>query len=280
MPAANAATVHRVVEAISAELRQRLASGSILFVIVVADVFVGGWSFSALVALVTVLMSYEWAGLIAKRFGIDQLQGTTTVLTATGAIVAIAFLKFHGVAAAGWALAAASLATAAVALIRGWPVRWLAFGIVYIGLGPVLLIWLRNTTDSGLVFVLFLFGVVWACDVFAYFVGRGVGGPKLAPRYSPGKTWAGFVGGIAAAAAVGTLFAIIFELPFIAGAAALAMLLALAAQVGDLFESSLKRLAGVKDSGNLIPGHGGVLDRLDGLIFATPLFAIFAALHP
>jgi phosphatidate cytidylyltransferase len=119
--------------------------------------------------------------------------------------------------------------------------------------------------------------VVWTTDIGAYFAGRSIGGPKLAPRISPGKTWAGLVGGMAAAGLVGGLLTALAGAGFWL-AAGLGALLAAVAQAGDLFESRLKRHAGVKDSGHLIPGHGGLLDRIDGLVFAAPTFALVVAL--
>ncbi|MCH7931170.1 MAG: CDP-archaeol synthase, partial [Proteobacteria bacterium] len=122
--------------------------------------------------------------------------------------------------------------------------------------------------------VFWLFAVVWATDVGAYFAGRGVGGPKLLPRISPGKTWAGLVGGVVCAALVGAAAAALLDLPSHAPLILVSALLAVVAQAGDLFESMVKRRFKAKDSGTLIPGHGGVLDRLDGLLAAAPVVAV------
>lgn len=148
-------------------------------------------------------------------------------------------------------------------------------GVLYLGLNLMALIWLRSQPEIGRDLTFFLLLSVWAVDTGAYFAGRLIGGPKLAPRFSPSKTWAGLFGGMAAAAAIGLLWA------FIAGARQpqLALLLgpvvAVIAQTGDIMESALKRRAGAKDSGNLIPGHGGILDRIDGLLLAAPFFALY-----
>ncbi len=142
----------------------------------------------------------------------------------------------------------------------------LAAGVPYLGLGVVALLWLRAGPESGRLAVLFVLLVVWASDIGAYATGRLLGGPLLAPAISPGKTWAGALGGLAAATAVG--FATLHP-----ASALLAAGLGTAAQAGDLMESAMKRGFGVKDSGWLIPGHGGLLDRLDGLLTAAPAAA-------
>lgn len=262
------------------ELTERIVSGLLLAAIVVADAIAGGWSFSTLVAVFAVLMAIEWSRLAARRHGRPDLVPYIAIPTAAAAVGAILLAKL----VAGWvglaALVVIALGLWGAARLAGWPAWWFGVGVCYVGVGPAMLVWMRNATENGLVFVLFLFAVVWAADTFAYFTGRAVGGPKLAPRWSPGKTWAGFSGGVAGAALVGVVMAWAFALPFLAGAALLGAALGMVAQLGDLFESWVKRRAGTKDSGSLIPGHGGVLDRLDGLLFATPAFALFALLHP
>lgn len=148
-------------------------------------------------------------------------------------------------------------------------------GVLYLGLNLIALIWLRSQPEIGRDLTFFLLLSVWAVDTGAYFAGRLIGGPKLAPRFSPAKTWAGLFGGMAAAAAIGLLWA------FIAGARQpqwallLGPVIAVIAQTGDIMESALKRRAGAKDSGTLIPGHGGILDRIDGLLLAAPFFALY-----
>lgn len=151
---------------------------------------------------------------------------------------------------------------------------WLAGGAVYIAVPCIAIIWLRADETVGRETVFWLFAVVWATDVGAYFAGRGVGGPKLLPRISPGKTWAGLVGGVVCAALVGAAAAALLDLPSHAPLILVSALLAVVAQAGDLFESMVKRRFKAKDSGTLIPGHGGVLDRLDGLLAAAPVVAV------
>lgn len=167
-----------------------------------------------------------------------------------------------------FAVLAAAAATAVfyewTRLTRGWGLGWYTAGAAYALAAAVSLLWIRERTGDGLALILWVFIIVWSTDIGAYFTGRAIGGPKLAPAISPGKTWAGFYGGIVAAAVLGGVWALFTGLPKVA--LLLAPLFAIAAQGGDLFESWLKRRAGVKDSGTWLPGHGGVFDRLDGLL--------------
>ena len=157
-------------------------------------------------------------------------------------------------------------------LTRGWGIGWTIAGFLYALIPAVSLLWLRERGAHTLEMILWVFIVTWATDIGAYFAGRAIGGPKLAPHISPNKTWAGLIGGVVAAGILGGLWAentglwkaFIWYGP----------LIAVAAQMGDLLESCLKRRAGVKDSGTILPGHGGILDRLDGLV----VVASFAAL--
>lgn len=162
--------------------------------------------------------------------------------------------------------------------------EWQWAGIAYIAIPCAALIWLRgyasaDVENAGMKMVLYLLFVVCATDIGAYFAGRHFGGPKLAPAISPNKTWAGLGGGMLAAGAVGGICASFVPYPFSFGGCIFAgMALAAVSQGGDLFESWLKRRVGVKDSGVLIPGHGGLLDRVDGLMFATPVYALLVGL--
>ncbi|HEU5286156.1 MAG TPA: phosphatidate cytidylyltransferase [Sphingomicrobium sp.] len=157
-------------------------------------------------------------------------------------------------------------------IVRGWGPAWAVGGFVYALIPALALLWVRDRADQGLALVLWIFTVTWATDIGAYFVGRAFGRAKLAPSISPGKTVAGLYGGMAGAAVLGgawVLFAGLNPLLFV-----LAPVFALAAQGGDLFESWMKRRAGVKDSGHWLPGHGGLLDRLDGLVPVAILTAL------
>jgi phosphatidate cytidylyltransferase len=157
-------------------------------------------------------------------------------------------------------------------IVRGWGAAWYASGFVYALLPALALLWVRERDAHGLELLVWVFLVTWSTDIGAYFVGRSIGRRKLAPSISPGKTVEGLYGGMAAAALVGSGWALATGLgkPLLA----LAPVFAVAAQGGDLFESWMKRRAGVKDSGTWLPGHGGILDRLDGLVPVAVLTAL------
>jgi phosphatidate cytidylyltransferase len=138
---------------------------------------------------------------------------------------------------------------------------------------------LRRDPVWGLTALCFLFAIVWATDILAFLVGRSVGGPLLWPRLSPNKTWSGAVGGLAGGVAAGTLVAYASGVPNALAAGVLALILSIVAQSGDLFESAVKRRFGVKDASNLIPGHGGVMDRLDGFLFAATIAVVIGVLR-
>ena len=156
-------------------------------------------------------------------------------------------------------------------IVRGWGTTWYIGGFIYALLPALALLWIRERDDQGLALLLWTFIVTWATDIGAYFAGRSFGKRKLAPLISPNKTVEGLFGGIVAASLFGGAWALITDL----GTAllALAPIFAVAAQAGDLFESGMKRRAGVKDSGAWLPGHGGALDRLDGLVPVAVLTA-------
>lgn len=174
------------------------------------------------------------------------------------------------------------------AVMLGLAVEWLGLcrrsrwptlrpaGLVYVALAGAAMLWLRDDPVAGRADVLFLLLIVWAGDIGAYLVGRWVGGPRLAPQISPGKTWSGAVGGLLAAVAAGLLAAHVLSNAATWRAVAVAAALAVVAQAGDLLESFVKRRLKVKDSGHLIPGHGGLFDRLDSVLAAAPVAALLA----
>lgn len=258
--------------AASGQLATRVAVGFALIAAALAAEYAGGLAFTALATLAALLMFAEWEQL--HRIGrVWRLAGLVVV---AGAAMA-AWTGAAALAVPCLAAAAGVLALAARPYVRQ-RAFWLAAGLLYCGLPVVALIWMRGLSQ-GLALTLWTLAIVWATDIFAFFAGRAIGGPKLAPRISPNKTWAGLAGGMAGAAAVGAALGALWLPPgWLPAAGAAGAALAVAAQGGDLFESWMKRRVGVKDSGALLPGHGGVLDRLDGLVPVALLVALAALL--
>ena len=201
--------------------------------------------------------------------------------TASALVLAPAALGCIWLGGAAWwallAVAAAALGLEWITLCRagGVGAGLRAAGLLYLAVVLGCLMWLRADPAAGRRDLLLLLAIVWAADIGAYVAGRAIGGPRLAPRISPGKTWSGTAGGLLAAGLVGLVVARGWDGRAWAGAA-LGLLLGVASQLGDLSESWVKRRCGVKDSGRLIPGHGGVLDRLDGVLLAAPVLAAVA----
>jgi phosphatidate cytidylyltransferase len=198
------------------------------------------------------------------------------VRTLTGILLIAAALAAAAVGGTVFAVFVAAVATAMfyewTRLVRGWGALWYGSGFFYAVLPAIALLWVRERDAHGLELLVWVFLMTWSTDIGAYLVGRAFGKRKLAPSISPGKTVEGLCGGIAAASLIGGAWVLAMGLgiPLLA----LAPLFAIIAQVGDLFESSMKRRAGVKDSGSWLPGHGGVLDRLDGLVPVAVLTAL------
>ena len=258
----------------SSNLPARIASALILAPIAVAVTIAGGWYFVGLIALAAWLMTYEWDRL-TRGSGIT-INASFQVVALGAAVIAS---QFGMVDVAVIAIAAGIVVALTVSLVQKRSPFWAMLGVVYVGLPSVLLVLLRGDVTMGFGIVMWIFVVVWGTDMAAYFVGKGLGGPKLT-RISPHKTWAGLLGGVSAAAILGAIVADAFALGpggFFAIAAAVC---ALIAQAGDLFESWIKRRFDQKDSSRLIPGHGGVLDRLDGLLPVVVAVAFAAWLHP
>ncbi len=239
----------------------RLASALILAPIALAALWRGGLFWEALVGVAMVGLAGEWTRLA----GLRRANIVIFVAVLFSWLLAILF---------GWiaGLAALLLFTAVTTWRFGW---FAAFGIPYIGIGGFALLWLRLQPASGLQDALFLVAVIWATDIGAYLAGRLLGGAKLAPRISPGKTWSGSAGGLLIGGLTGALVASGGH-GIAPPALAAALLLSLCAQAGDLLESAIKRKLGVKDSGRTIPGHGGLFDRLDGFLAAAPMAVILA----
>jgi phosphatidate cytidylyltransferase len=256
-------------------LKGRILSAIVLAPAVLALVIWGTWPFALLAAVAVVLLAIEWRHLITAH--IDVKSGDLAGLAACVVALLVLFLGtigYYGLAMLTMLLGAALASL--IANVIGASAIWAGAGVFYLSLPMLAMIWLRAVPQIGLTILLWLIFVVWATDIMAYFVGRQIGGRRLAPSISPGKTWAGLWGGVAGAAIVGAGFAL-FVGPFrLLPSIILAAGLACVAQFGDLVESALKRKAGVKDSGGLIPGHGGLFDRLDGLLFAAPVLALVA----
>lgn len=250
-------------------LATRALSAVVLAVPVLAIVYVGSPLFGLLIMVAAGIMASEWYAMCAA--GRWRIAGLVMAGSAMAAVAAM------GLAEPGIALALL-VAGSLTVLILSKGDRWLAGGVLYIGLPCVAVVTLRGDPEVGRETVFWLLGVVWASDIGAYLTGRTIGGPKLAPRISPGKTWAGFWGGIVSAGAVGCVFAAGIGLAQWWPLALVSGLLGGIAQGGDLFESWIKRRFGVKDTGSLIPGHGGLLDRVDALIAVILVTTIISTL--
>ena len=198
------------------------------------------------------------------------------VRTATGLLLVAAALATAALGGYVFAVFVAAVATAMfyewTRLVRGWGAASYASGFIYALVPALALLWIRERDAHGLELLIWVFIVTWSTDIGAFFVGRSIGRKKLAPTISPGKTVEGLIGGVVAAAVLGGAWIMYKDLARIL--LVLAPLFALAAQAGDLFESWIKRKVGVKDSGHLLPGHGGLLDRLDGLVPVAVLTAL------
>jgi len=268
----------------ASDLSTRFVAGIVMAAVALAAVWYGDWPLRALVAIAAVVMMIEWCAmhkaaqlwawiggalLVVLLLGgigylysdaMPSLDDDTTLALDPGDFF-VAFYAFAAATGVGVLIAAASRRIAI-----GW-------GFVYIAI-PAFALLVLSWAYSGLVF--WVMGVTWATDIFAYFAGRAIGGPKLAPKISPNKTWAGLIGGMIGAGLAGWTVAWLFDLgqPFVWIGAPMAIV----AQAGDLYESWVKRRASVKDSGAILPGHGGVLDRLDGLLaVAIATFLLLSA---
>ncbi len=249
------------------DLRTRLISAAVLAPIGVACMWSGGVAWIFLVAVAAFGLAAEWVHLCGRR-----------LLSPAGAAVPLAVCCAGAAAVAASAWVALVVLAVGAGLVRLLGQRLLAAGVLYVGPAVVALLWLRADPAAGRANVLFVLLIVWASDIGAYVAGRVVGGPLLAPSISPAKTWSGAAGGLLAAALTGLLLAWGFTGPPGARPALLAAALGVVAQLGDLLESRLKRRFGVKDSSRLIPGHGGLLDRLDAVLTAAPAAGLLALL--
>jgi len=261
------------------DLRKRFLSALVLGPAALLCVWLGAIPFAAMIAACVGVLAWEWVHLCGMRT--RAMPG----LAVPVAVFAACALVVWDQTEVGW-----------ICLVFGFLLAWLgaewkrsavklpdrplqpslrlALGVLYIGIGGLCLIELRHDNEAGRDNVVFLFLMVWASDIGGYVFGRALGGPKLWPAVSPGKTWSGSLGGLLFAAAVGALVAPWLSPAVAPGAVgravAVALILAVATQAGDLLESAIKRHFKVKDTSSLIPGHGGLLDRLDGVLAAAP----------
>jgi len=246
-------------------LLMRFIAALVLAPAAIAIAYAGGWLWSALATLAAIGLYVEWLMIVgAVR--------ETRVVASGGVALAIA----------GFCFAAGRIDASLVALVAGFAVvawlaperrHWAVLGCLYAASAEIASVLVRLDQGQGYTALTFVLLIVWVTDIAGYFVGRGMGGPKLWPRVSPKKTWAGALGGFAASLGVSVGFAgmgLGRTLPILLVGAALSI----ASQLGDLFESAVKRRFGVKDSSQLIPGHGGLMDRLDGFVAAIVLAAI------
>lgn len=260
-----------------ADLRKRALTAALLGPAAITCMWLGANWWTALMALCMAGLTWEWVRMCGGSTRRSPGMVVPVAVLAAGTASVMELLPIALVLLAVGSLMASGLAR------RGKvPPLWLGFGVLYIGIAGISLIELRHADAAGRENVIFLFMVVWASDIGAYMAGRALGGPKLWPAVSPNKTWAGAVGGLLAAIAVGLATAALLEPGGLAiGIAGAAAILAVFTQMGDLLESWIKRHFGVKDSSALIPGHGGLLDRLDGVLAAAPVAAMLgAALGP
>jgi phosphatidate cytidylyltransferase len=254
------------------ELRVRVRSAVVLAALALGAVLAGGFLFAVFSVGMATLVYREWLAMTpVSAFAPRNHVVFAGFLLAMAAIVMLP----------GWGGAAALLVIAAanhtvLQRVDAACARSVTVATLYCGLPAIALIGLRSG-DKGWAAILILFAIVWATDIGAYFVGRRFGGPKLAPSISPGKTQSGAAGGVAAAVAAAGLTAALSGFGNVPAIMAIALVTSIVAQAGDLFESSLKRKAGFKDSGTIIPGHGGMFDRVDGLMPAA--VCLFIALQ-
>jgi len=241
----------------------RVASAAVLAPLVVLATF-PTWLFLLMVAVAVALLAIEWGQMSAPGAPIR------VAAAITGAALVCVFAGYARHFGIAWLLMlVGALAAALVARNVSERRRDASFGVIYIAAPCLALTWLR-ATPQGFRWTVLLFAVTWSADIFAFLVGSALKGPKLWPRFSPNKTWSGFAGGLIGA--MGSAMAVVAATrmsPSLAAAAAIGLGGGLATMAGDLWESMLKRRFGVKDSGDLIPGHGGLLDRVDGLMFAA-----------
>jgi phosphatidate cytidylyltransferase len=264
------ATPAAVAEQGSRNLLVRVAAALVLAPVAIAIAYAGGWPWAVLVTLAAIGLYVEWLTIIGMARE-ARIAGSGAVALAIAG-VCLATTQIDA------ALVVLALGLAAIALLSPRQRIWATAGYCYAAAAEIASVLVRLDQVYGFVALILILLVVWVTDIGGYFAGRGLGGPKLWPRVSPKKTWAGAIGGFAASLAVSGGFAA-FGLGRPGSFLLLGAALSVVSQAGDLFESAVKRRFGVKDSSHIIPGHGGLLDRLDGYVAAVVMAAIFGLLR-
>jgi phosphatidate cytidylyltransferase len=254
----------------SRNLVMRIAVAAVLIPLAVAIAYAGGFLWTALVTLAAIGLFVEWLAIVGLAGATRVTVPGVTALAAAGLCFAIGRLDA--------ALIVLAVGFAAVVSIAPERRGWAAAGFLYAAAAEIASVLVRVDPAKGFAALMFVLLIVWVTDSGGYFAGRGIGGPKLWPRVSPKKTWAGAAGGFAASLAVAAGFAA-FDLGRIGPLLMLSGALSVVSQLGDLFESAVKRRFGVKDSSHIIPGHGGLMDRLDGFVAAVVVAALFGLLR-
>ena len=252
------------------DLKPRVAAAAVMGSLALATAWIGGFIFALFWWLASIVLLWEWQRLVGGARLPERVAAG-----ALAAALAALFALNNSLAGVGAALVLGALALGWLAGPRAR--TWAAAGAVYAGALVASLVLLRLSPSFGRAAILWLFAVVWGADIAAYFAGRLIGGPKLWPSVSPGKTWAGAIVGALMGAVLGLM--LVGWTNRIAALFVLGLVTAIVSELGDLFESALKRRFGVKDSSGLIPGHGGLMDRLDAFVAASIFAAAVAGLN-
>ncbi len=254
----------------SRNLLTRIAAALVLAPSAIAIAWAGGWLWTGLVTLAAIGLYVEWLMIVGVGRASRVVAAGIIALAAGGLCLALGRLDV--------ALAMLAFGLIGVGLLSAEKPGWAATGFCYAAAAEIGSVLVRLDAVGGFVALILVLLIVWVTDIGGYFAGRGLGGPKLWPRVSPKKTWAGAIGGFIASLAIAAAFAA-FGYGKMAPLQALGAVLSIASQVGDLFELAVKRRFGVKDSSQIIPGHGGLLDRLDGFVAAIVLAALIGILR-
>ena len=254
----------------SRNLIRRVIAALVLAPVAIAIAYAGGWLWTTLVTLAAIGLYVEWLMIVGVARETRVVTSGAVALAISGLCLALGRIDAS--------LLALTLGLAAVALLSPGRRNWIATGFGYAAAAQIASVLVRLDQVWGFIALILVLLVVWVTDIGGYFAGRGIGGPKLWPRVSPKKTWAGAVGGFVASLVIAAGFAA-FGLGKTGPLLLLGAVLSIASQLGDLFESAVKRRFGVKDSSHIIPGHGGLMDRLDGFVAAIVLAAVFGFLR-